>query len=114
AEAAAVAGLQVEDDRDQSGQRIDLGAERDAVFRTGGDAAPAPLAVLGEEERLGALALRDGLGRHEVPSWRRVCRGGEPECATPAGWEGQPRGVGDRSAGGGQASTERTESRILP
>ncbi len=52
AKITAVALVQVDDDRDQPGRRIDLGAHRDTALRARCDAAPAALAELGYHEGL--------------------------------------------------------------
>jgi hypothetical protein len=64
AQLTVVAFRQVEHDRHQAGQRVDLGAERDALLGARGNAAPAALAELRQEER---RRLTNGAG-HNITS----------------------------------------------
>ena len=56
AQSAAVALREVEENGGQPGCGVDLGAQRDAVLRARLDAATAPLAELGEQERFRPFA----------------------------------------------------------
>ena len=76
AQAAAVAVLQVEDDRDQAGLGIDLGSGGDAVLGAGVDAAAAALAVLGSRNGLGRSWWSSAiLSRVENPTWPSMSTG---------------------------------------
>jgi len=86
AEAAAVADLEVEDDGNQAGGRVDLGAQRDAVLGAGLDTSAASLAVLREHEGLRPFADL-GMTHGRFPLWERLryavhSRGRAREAAT--------------------------------